>query len=98
MDSDEEDIAELSQMLLKLKFIGVEIRSFANNQVEVIDKVGKNSGKISDLKLNTANQINKSTYLILDRVYNFVHMHRGLFKLLDPGIPSNTLIFDCLGL
>ena len=31
VDSDEEDIAELDQMLLKLKSIGVKIKSVANN-------------------------------------------------------------------
>ena len=46
VDSDEEDIAELGQMLLKLKSIGVKIKSVANDQVKVINTVKKNSKKI----------------------------------------------------
>ena len=42
IDSDEVDIAELDQMLLKLKSIGVKIKSVANNQAKVIEKVKKN--------------------------------------------------------
>ena len=41
VDSDEEDIAELDQMLLKLKSIGVKIKSVANNQAKVINTVKK---------------------------------------------------------
>ena len=37
--SDEEDIAELDQMLLKLKSIGVKIKSVANNQAKAINTV-----------------------------------------------------------
>ena len=49
-DSDEEDIAELDEMLLKLKSIGVKIKSVASNQAKVINTVKKNSKKISGLK------------------------------------------------
>ena len=45
VDSDEEDIAELDQMLLKLKSIGATIKSVANNQAKVIKTVKKNSKK-----------------------------------------------------
>ena len=41
VDSDEEDIAELDQMLSKLKSIGVKIKSVANNQAKVINTVKK---------------------------------------------------------
>ena len=68
VDSDEEDIAELDQMLLKLKSIGVIIKSVASNQAKVINTVKKYSKKISDLKRNTAKQFNEFTDLIFDRI------------------------------
>ena len=45
IDSDEEDIADLDQIFLKLKSIGVKIKSVANNQAKVINAVKKNSKK-----------------------------------------------------
>ena len=68
VDSDEEDIAELDQMLLKLKSIGVKIKSVANNQAKVINTVKKNSKKISELKQDTAKKFNEFTGLIVDRM------------------------------
>ena len=68
VDSDEEDIAEFDQMLLKLKSIGVKIKSVANNQAKVIDTIKKNSQKISELKNNTAKKFNEFTGLIVDRM------------------------------
>ena len=68
VDSDEEDIAELDQMLLKLKSIGVKIKSVANNQAKVINKVKKNSQKISELKQDTAKKFYEFTGLIVDRM------------------------------
>ena len=68
VDSDEEDIAELDQMLLKLKSIGVKIKSVANNQAKVINTVKKNSKKISDLKNDTARKFSEFTGLIVDRM------------------------------
>ena len=65
VDSDEEDIAELDQMLLKLKSIGIKIRSVANNQTKVINTVKKNSKKISELKRDTAKKFNEFTGLIV---------------------------------
>ena len=64
VDSDEKDIVELNQMLLKLKSIGFRIRSVASNQAKVIYTVKKNSKKISDSKRNTAKQFNEFTDLI----------------------------------
>ena len=75
-DSDEEDIAELDQMLLKLKSIGVKIKSVASNQAKVINTVKKNSKKISDLKRNTAKQFNEFTDLIVDRMDNCEQMRK----------------------
>ena len=77
VDFDEEDIAELHQMLLKLKSIGLKIRSVVNNQVKVINTVKKNSQKISDLKRNTAKQFNEFTGLIVDRMNNCEQMRKG---------------------
>ena len=78
VDSDEEDIAELDQMLVKLKSIGVKIKSVANNQVKVIiNTVQKNSKKISDLKLNTAKKCNEFTGLIADRMDSFEQMRKA---------------------
>ena len=68
VDSDEEDIAELDQMLLKLKSIGVKIKSVANNQAKVINTVKKNSKKLSELKHDTARKFNEFTGLIVDRM------------------------------
>ena len=65
VDSDDEDIAELDQILLKLKSIGVKIKSVANNQVKVINTVKKNSKKISELKHDAAKKFNEFTGLIL---------------------------------
>ena len=45
IDSDEEDIAEFDEILLKLKSIGVKIKITANNQSEIVEKVKKNSKK-----------------------------------------------------
>ena len=58
IDSDEEDIAKLDEMLLKLKSMGVKIKSVANNQAKVINIVKKNSKNVSDLKHNTAKKFN----------------------------------------
>ena len=66
--SDEEDIAELDQMLLKLKCIGVIIKSLANNQAKVINTITKNSKKISELKQDTAKKFNEFKGLIVDRM------------------------------
>ena len=77
VDSDEEDIAELDQMLLKLKSIGVKIKSVANNQAKVINKVKKNSQKISDLKQDTAKKCNEFTGLIVDRMDNSEQMQKA---------------------
>ena len=68
VDSDEEDMAELDQMLLKLKSIGVKIKSVANNQSKVINTVKRNSKKISDLKQNTTRKLSEFTDLIVDRM------------------------------
>ena len=68
VDSDEEDIAELDEMLLKLKSIGVKIKSVANNQAKVINTVKKNSKKLSELKHHTARKFNEFTGLIVDRM------------------------------
>ena len=68
VDSDDKDIAELDQILLKLKSIGVQIKSVANNQVKVINTVKKNSKKISKLKHDTAKKFIKFTGLIVDRM------------------------------
>ena len=76
-DSDEEDIAELDQMLLKLKSIGVKIKSVANNQAKVINAVKKNSKKISDLKRNTAKQFSEFTDLIVDRMDSCDQMRKA---------------------
>ena len=77
VDSDEEDIAELDQMLLKLKSIGVKIKSVANNQVKVINTVKKNSKKISELKRDTALKFNEFTGLIVDRMDSSEKMHKA---------------------
>ena len=42
VDSDEEDIAELDKILLKLMSIGVEIKSVVNNQAKLMNTVKKN--------------------------------------------------------
>ena len=55
-------------MLLKLKSIGVKIKSVANNQAKVINTVKKNSKKISELKHDTARTFNEFTGLIVDRM------------------------------
>ena len=55
-------------MLLKLRSIGVKIKSVANNQAKVINTVKKNSQKISELKNNTAKKFNEFTGLIVDRM------------------------------
>ena len=68
VDSDEEVIAELDQMLLKLKFFGVKIKSVANNQAKVINTVKRNSKKISDLKQNTSRKLSEFTDLTVDRM------------------------------
>ena len=54
INSIEEGISELDQMLLKLISISVKIKSVANNQPNVTNMVKKNSKKISDLKQSTA--------------------------------------------
>ena len=77
IDSDEKDIAELDGMLLKLKSIGVKIKSVANNQAKVIDAVKKNLNKISDLKRNTAKQFNEFTDLIVDRMDSCEQMRKA---------------------
>ena len=77
VDSDEEDIAELDQMLLKLKSIGVKIKSVANNQAKVINTVKKNSRKISELKHDTARKFNEFTGLIVDRMDSFEQMQKS---------------------
>ena len=68
IDSDEEDIAELNEILLKLKSIGAKMKSVASNQVNVINTIKKNSKKISDLEHNTAKQFNEFTDFIVDRI------------------------------
>ena len=55
-------------MLLKLKSIGVKIKSVSNNQAKVINTVKKNSKKISELKHDTARKFNEFTGLIVDRM------------------------------
>ena len=77
VDSDEGDIAELDQMLVKLKSIGVKIKSVANNQVKVMNTVKKNSQKISDLKRNTAKQFNEFTGFIVDSMDSCEQMHNA---------------------
>ena len=77
INSDEEDIAELDQILLKLKSIGVKIKSVASNQAKVINTVKKNSKKISDLKRNTAKQFNQFTDLIVDRMDSCKQMRKA---------------------
>ena len=67
-DSDEEDIAELDQMLLKLKSIGVKIKSVANNQAKVINTVKKNSKKLSELKHDTARKFSEFAGLMVERM------------------------------
>ena len=61
-------------MLIKLKFIGVKIKSVANNQDKVIEKVKKNSKKISDLKFCTNRQIEGFTNLFVNRIDSSMHM------------------------
>ena len=77
VDSDEEDIAELDQMLLKLNSIGVKIKIVASNQAKVINKVKKNSKKISDLKRNTTKKLSKFTELIVDRMDSCQQMRKA---------------------
>ena len=64
-------------MLLKLKSIGVKIKSVANNQGKFINTVKKNSQKISDLKRHTAKQFNEFTGLIVDRMDSFEQIPRA---------------------
>ena len=54
-------------MLLKLKSIGVKIKSVANNQANVINAVKKNLKKISDFKRKTARQFSEVTDLVVDK-------------------------------
>ena len=88
-DSDEEDIAELDQMLLKLKSIGVKIKSVASNQAKVINTVKKNSKKISDLKHNTAKQFNEFTDLIVDRMDNCEQMRKAECEFKNSELEKN---------
>ena len=85
VDCDEENIAEIDQMLLRLKSIGVKIKSVANNQAEVINTIKKYSQKISDLKRYTAKQFNEFTGLIVDRMENAEQMRKaeGDYKNLE---------------
>ena len=76
-ESDEEDIADLDQMLLRLKSIGVKIKSVANNQANVINAVKKNSKKISDFKRKTARQFSEFTDLIVDRMDSCDQMRKA---------------------
>ena len=77
IDSDDEDIADLDEMLLKLKSIVVKIKSVANNQAKVINTVKKNSKKISDLKHNTTKQFNEFTDLMVDRMDSCEQMRKS---------------------
>ena len=76
VDSDDEDISDLDQML-KLKSIGVKIKSVANNQGKVINTVKKNSKKISELKQDTTKKFNEFTGLIVDRMDNSEQMRKA---------------------
>ena len=77
VDSNDEDIAELDQMLLKLKSIGVKIESVTNNQAKVINIVKKNSKKIAELKQDTSKKLNEFTGFIVDRMDNSEQMRKA---------------------
>ena len=64
-------------MLLKLKSIGVKIKSVANNKAKVINKVKKNFQKISELKHDTAKKFNEFTGLIVDRMDSSEQMQKA---------------------
>ena len=77
LDSDEEDIAELDQVLLKLDSIEVEIESVANNQSKIISKVKKNSKKLSDLKLSTNKQLDEFTGSLVDGIDSSMYVRKA---------------------
>ena len=76
--------------MLKLKSIGVKIKSVANNRAKVINTVKKNSQKIFDLKRNTAKQLNEFTGLIADRKDSCEQMHKAECEFKDLELEKNV--------
>ena len=64
-------------MLLKLKSIGVKIKSGAYNPAKVINTVEKNSKKISELEQDTEKKFNEFTGLIVDRMDSSEQMQKA---------------------
>ena len=75
---------------LKLKSIGVKIKSVANNQAEVINTVKKNTKKISGLKRNTAKQFKEFTDLIVDRMDSCEQMGKAKCEIKNLELEKNV--------
>ena len=75
--------------MLKLKSIGVKIKSVANNQAKVINAVKKNSKNISNFKQNTARQFNEFTDLIVDRMDSCEQMRKAECEIKNLELEKN---------